>query len=148
MVWKDRLAGLFVILFSGVSVYLALNLPLGKAASPGPGLFPLILSITVGLLALPLLLGFSQSDQESKTRDIPSIKWKVIYLLGNLGLYAFLFRPLGFLISTSIFLIILKPIINKKWALVLPGAVFTSIGLFLFFNYLLRVELPMGILAK
>jgi putative tricarboxylic transport membrane protein len=148
MAWKDRLSAIFVILFSGVIFFLALELPLGNTTKPGPGLFPLILSVVIGLLAFLLFLKNLRSKGESRNEGTSTAKWRVGYLLGTLCLYAFLFRPLGFLVSTWIFLVALKPIVKKKWIPVLLGSLFISATLFFFFNYLLKVELPMGIFAK
>jgi len=148
MAWKDRVSGILFLIFSGVTIYLALRLPMGRMGKPGPGIFPLLLSVVIGFLALSLLLGNLRSKGELGTEERPVPKWRLVYLLGDLCLYAFLLRPLGFLISTWIFLIVLKPIIKKKWIPVLLGSLFISASFFFFFNYLLKVELPMGILAR
>ena len=145
---KDTLSGIFLILFSVVTIYLAFKLPMGKIGRPGPGFFPFIISVIVGSLAILLVLRTLQSKRDSESEGIATARWKVFYLLGNLCLYAFLFGPLGFLISTWIFLIALKPIVKKGWIAVILGSLSISLSFFLFFNYLLKVELPMGILAK
>ena len=150
MAWKDRLSGILILIFSGVTLYLALRVPMGKISKPGPGVFPLLMSLVIGLLALLLTLrSLSPKKQpEVEAQEKTAHKWGVLYLLGDLCLYAFLFRPLGFVISTWIFLIILKPIVKKKWIPVLLGSLFISVAFFFFFDYLLKVQLPMGILAK
>ncbi len=148
MVWKDRLSGIFIIIFSGVTIYLAFKLPMGRDGKPGPGIFPLLLSVVIGFLALSLFLRTLRSKGEFGIEEIPTTKWRLVYLLGDLFLYVFLLRPLGFLISTWIFLILLNPIVKKKWIPVLLGSLFISAIFFFSFNYLLKVELPMGILAK
>jgi hypothetical protein len=145
---KDCLSGIFTIFFSGITIYLALKLPLGNASKPGPGFFPLVLSVIIGLLGLRLFLASLANQKPASLTQEKSTKWRVLYLLGSLFLYAFLFRPAGFLISTLVFLISLKPIVAKKWVPVLLGSIFISLIFFLFFDYLLKVELPMGILAK
>jgi putative tricarboxylic transport membrane protein len=148
MEWKDRLSGIFIIIFSGVTIYLALRLPMGRMGKPGPGIFPLLLSVVIGFLALFLFLRTLRSKVEFGTEEIPAPKWRLVYLLGDLCLYAFLLRPLGFLIGTWIFLIVLKPIVKKRWIPTLLGSLFISLAFFFFFYYLLKVELPMGILAR
>lgn len=148
MAWKDRLSGFLFLIFAGVTIYLALRLPMGKMGKPGPGIFPLLLSVVIGFLALSLFLRTLRSKGEFGIEEIPTTKWRLVYLLGDLFLYVFLLRPLGFLISTWIFLILLNPIVKKKWIPVLLGSLFISAIFFFSFNYLLKVELPMGILAK
>lgn len=148
MAWKDRLSGILFLIFSGVTIYLALMLPMGRMGKPGPGIFPLLLSVVIAFLALSLFLRALRSKGESGTEETPTPKWRLVYLLGDLCLYVFLLRPLGFLISTWIFLIALKPILKKRWIPILLGSLFVSLVFFFFFNYLLKVELPMGILAR
>jgi putative tricarboxylic transport membrane protein len=152
MARKERFAGLLIIIFSGVATYLAIQLPMGSATKPGPGIFPLLLGLVIGLLSLLLILKNLRSRRRLGDRgidkDVPTGKWRVVYLLGSLFLYVLLIQPIGFLISTWIFLIGLKPIIKKRWVPVLLGSFFISVVLFFCFNYLLKVQLPMGILAK
>ena len=148
MAWKDRLSGILFLIFSGVTIYLALMLPMGRMGKPGPGIFPLLLSLVIAFLALSLFLRALRSKGESGNEEIPTPKWRLVYLLGDLCLYVFLLRPLGFLISTWIFLIVLKPILKKRWIPILLGSLFVSLVFFFFFNHLLKVELPMGILAR
>ena len=148
MGWKDRLSGILFLIFSGVTIYLALRLPMGRVGKPGPGIFPLLLSVVIAFLALSLFLRTLRSKGELGTEEISTTKWRLVYLLGDLCLYVFLLRPLGFLISTWIFLILLNPIVKKRWIPILLGSLFVSAAFFFFFNYLLKVELPMGILAR
>ena len=148
MAWKDRFSGILFLIFSGVTIYLALMLPMGRMGKPGPGIFPLLLSVVIAFLALSLFLRTLRSKEESETEEIPTPKWRLVYLLGDLCVYAFLLRPLGFLISTWVFLIVLKPIVKKRWIPILLGSLFVSLVFFFFFNHLLKVELPMGILAR
>ena len=55
MARKDRLSAILTVLFSALAACLALQLPIGKVGRPGPGIFPLVLSIVIGLLGLLLL---------------------------------------------------------------------------------------------
>jgi putative tricarboxylic transport membrane protein len=145
---KTLYSAIFLVLFSGVTIYLAFRLPLGHYGKPGPGFFPLLMSIFIGLLALVLFFTTVRSNQPAEISDgeMPERKWKVFYLLGQLCVYAFLYRRLGYVISTWIFLVSLKPIIKTKWAPLLLVSLLVSTLFFVFFNLLLKVELPAGIL--
>ena len=147
---KDRLSGYFLIFFSAITMYLAFKVPMGRTSKPGPGLFPLLLSLIIGVLALFLILRSPSAKKgpEIAPEEKAVNRWAVFYLLGDLCLYGLLFRPLGFILSTFVFLIALKPVIGKKWIPVLLGSALISLCFFFFFNYLLKVELPMGLLAK
>jgi len=147
---KNLFSGIFLILISGITLYLALELPRGNPAQPGPGLFPLLLSILSGLLAILFFLTTVRSKRvkhELSDGEKPVKNWKVFYLLGQLCVYAFLYRRIGFIISTWIFLVSLKPIVEKKWIPLSLVSLFVSVGFFVFFDYVLKVKLPMGILG-
>jgi putative tricarboxylic transport membrane protein len=150
MAWKDRLSGIFILLFAGVTLLWGLKLPVGRMSKPGPGLFPLLLSGIIALLAI-FLISKSYASRKAPApvaQEKPANRWAVLYLLGDLCLYVFLFRPLGFILSTFLCLLLLKPVLQKKWSLVLIGSLVVSLTFFFFFFYLLKVELPMGILAR
>ncbi len=145
---KNLYSAIFLVLFSGVTIYLASRLPLGHYAKPGPGFFPLLMSLFIGLLAFLLFLTTVRPNRQPESCDLemPARKWKVFYLLGQLCVYALLYRPLGYVISTWIFLVSLKPIIKTKWAPLLLASLLVSAIFFVFFSVLLKVELPVGIL--
>jgi putative tricarboxylic transport membrane protein len=145
---KNLYSAIFLVLFSGVTIYLAFKLPLGNYAKPGPGFFPLLMSIFIGLLAFLLFLTTVRPNRQPESFDLemPARKWKVFYLLGQLCVYAFLYRRLGYIVSTGIFLVSLKPIIKTKWVVLILASLLVSSMFFVFFNVLLKVELPVGIL--
>ena len=145
---KNLYSSIFLILFSGVTFYLGSRLLVGHAGKPGPGFFPLLMSVFIGILALILLLSTVRSSKQPDSSDEegPARKWKVLYVLGLLCVYAFLYRPVGYILSTWIFLVCLKPVIHTRWAPLLLASLIASTIFFVFFNTLLRVELPVGIL--
>ena len=72
-------------------------------------------------------------------------KTKVLYVLGILLVYAFFFPLLGYLLSTFLFLLLLNPVIEKKWSFVLAGALLVTLASYLVFDVLLQAQLPRGI---
>ncbi len=70
---------------------------------------------------------------------------KIIYVLGVLLVYAFFFSILGYLLSTFLFLLLLKPVIEKKWSFVLAGALLVTLVSYFVFDVLLKAQLPRGI---
>ncbi len=150
MAWKDRISGIFILLFAAATLFWGWKVPIGKISKPGPGLFPLLLSGIIAVLAVVLILKSyaSKKSPEAGVQEAPANRWAVLYLLGDLCLYVFLFRPLGFIVSTFVCLVLLKPVLQKKWSTVLTGSLIVSLSFFFFFFYLLKVELPLGIFGR
>ena len=66
---KNLYSAIFLVLFSVVTIHLALRLPLGHAAKPGPGLFPLLMSGFIALLAFLLFFTTVLSVTQSGSFD-------------------------------------------------------------------------------
>jgi putative tricarboxylic transport membrane protein len=145
---KNLYSAIFLVLFSAITIHLAIRLPLGHTAKPGPGLFPLLMSVFIAFLAFLLFFTTVLSNRQPNSGDseMPARKWKVFYLLGQLCVYAFLYRRLGYIVSTWIFLVSLKPLIQTRWVAWIFTSLLISAVFFVFFSVLLKVELPVGIL--
>ena len=98
-----------------------------------PSTFPKVLSVLGILTTTVILLGFEKSSTEPKEADIDYRRLgdyhlgQAIMLLTLMVLYALCLRPLGFLISTSAFLILGSYILGeRKWHFMLPIAVFAT----------------------
>jgi len=84
-----------------------------------PSTFPKVLAVLGILSSLYVLLGFEKPGEE-KTPDINYRRlWdynlgQALMLLGLMVLYAFMLRPAGFLISTSVFLIAGSLILGER----------------------------------
>jgi putative tricarboxylic transport membrane protein len=104
--------------------------------------------VFIALLAFLLFFTTVLSNRQPNSGDseMPARKWKVFYLLGQLCVYAFLYRRLGYIVSTWIFLVSLKPLIQTRWVAWIFTSLLISAVFFVFFSVLLKVELPVGIL--
>jgi putative tricarboxylic transport membrane protein len=126
----------------------------------GPRAFPRILTIALLIALVPLLFGIffpkaarkpapaldlvaDAGDGSQNGRDA---RWVVAATVAVTGLYFFLFEPLGFVISSSAYLLAMtmyfnpgKTVANALVALVLP------ITCYLIFNNVLGVQLARGI---
>jgi putative tricarboxylic transport membrane protein len=98
-----------------------------------PSTFPKVLSI-VGIFAtLVILLGFEKADPKEADVDYRRLPeyhlGQALLLLGLMLAYALCLRPLGFLISTSAFLILGSYILGeRKWHIMLPVALITTVS--------------------
>jgi putative tricarboxylic transport membrane protein len=144
----DRLSGVVLLVFAALMAYFAWKLPLGTFQRPGPGFFPLLLSFVLGPLALLLLISSLvalPAKKEEKAQPHESDLRKIFYILGSLLVYAFCFDKLGFLISTFLFFLLLKPLIQRSWGYVVGGSLLVTGVSYLIFDTLLQSQLPRGI---
>lgn len=124
--------------------YGAFQLSFGSFRSPGPGFIPRIIGISAAVLSLLLFLNdlFKNIRNESDV-DFPLV---ILLYLICFCVYALIFEPLGYILSTVMFAFALSCIMkNKLWVSALIG-IGTGVSLYVIFN-LLAVPLPKGILG-
>jgi putative tricarboxylic transport membrane protein len=146
----DRWCGIILLVFSFLTAYWAWKIPLGSAHRPGPGFFPLLLSFVLAFLAFLLLIAAWIEKLRAKPAEAPLTRRearKPLYILVVLLIYAASFQGLGFLLSTFLFLVLLKPVVGKKWPYVLTGAALATILSYLVFEVGLQSQLPKGFLG-
>lgn len=114
----DRWIALVILLVAvayGYAAYFTMDqlLPPFMQRNPvWPSTFPKVLSVMAIVLSLIILLGLEKPADEIKTPDIDYRRlgdYKIgqaLILLGLMVAYALLLRPIGFLASTSLFLIL------------------------------------------
>jgi hypothetical protein len=144
----DRLSGSVLLGFTALMGYFAWKLPRGSFHRPGPGFVPLFLALVLGALALLLLISSWMAmpvKQEQNVQPDKSDLTKTFYILGSLLVYAFCFDKFGFLISTFLFFLLLKPLIERPWSYVLSGSLLVTVISYLIFDMLLQSQLPRGI---
>lgn len=124
--------------------------PYKDKLGPGPGFFPLWLSIITGALALALLfqISLAKSSVDGSATLLPErqgalrILAILVALVGSLALL----ELLGFRISLFLFLFILPFALGERnWWVTLVFAAAGSFGVFHVFYYWLKVPLPMGV---
>lgn len=99
--------------------------PFMKRNPVWPSTFPKVLSVFGTLAALIILLGFEKSTPKAADIDYRRLAdyhlGQAVLLLGLMVAYALCLRPLGFLFSTSAFLILGSYILGeRKWHIMLP----------------------------
>ena len=98
-----------------------------------PSTFPKVLSILGIIATLTILLGFEKSEPKEADIDYRRLGdyhlWQALFLLGLMVVYALCLRPLGFLISTSAFLILGSFILGeRKWHVMLPISIIATVA--------------------
>lgn len=144
---KERVAGL-IFFFTGIyGLIFSLRLPLGYWREPGPGMFPLGLSI---LLCLSGVLWFIYGKRKGEER----IDWsrsvrKLVTPLKIVGLtvvFILTLDRLGYLITASLYMFFLFLWVSRyKFMITVGLAIALAVGSWFFFEKVLAVQLPKGL---
>ena len=155
--YRDYLSSIFFIAISLVMIYMARLLPKSKVMSIGPDFMPTVIGVTTLILAVLLLILTVMRTKERETAlakaEPEDFDYRrMLYSLVLILIYVFIMQPVGFILSTIIYLIpqflVLAPDEerNKKEAikLVVISIIFTII-VFLLFRYGFKIVLPAGL---
>jgi hypothetical protein len=137
---------LLLSLYSSIESY---RLGLSTANRPGPGFFPLIAAAGIGVIAALRLIGsvWVSVSAENSDLGIASEAKLVLYVIAGMSAYAFLLEPLGFFLCTLLLVAFyLKVIAGRGWPVTLIFASAVALTSHIFFDVLLRAELPRGVL--
>lgn len=120
----------------------------GTWHEPGPGLLPVVFGTVLGVLSLVLFIVSLIAGEKPEKKSFWEAKgsWRTVLAvsLSLLG-YMILFKPLGFVLATFLFLFFLLKFIGKKgWILSISLALVISFFCYGFFSYLLGTPLPQG----
>jgi putative tricarboxylic transport membrane protein len=129
----------------------SLRLSLGSFQNPGPGFFPFIAGLVLGVLAA--MVYFQARRAASSSKESKGPLWaspggakKIVLTTLALLAYAAGMEHLGFLISTFIFLAFLLRIIEpQRWGLVILESLLASGISYFIFEIWLQAQLPRGI---
>ena len=144
----DRLVALPWIVIGAWLVYAGRDLGIGSARDPGPGAFFFWLGFVVAIAAGWQLLAPLRANAPSQQRISDALDLRAMLAVTATTIYAFILEPVGFVLSTSLFLFALTQ-------LVLPGrlvksalfAVLAAVTTYGFFRHLLGTQLPAGLLG-
>lgn len=100
-----------------------------------PSTFPKVLAVLAFLASLVILLGLEKGAQDPKPAEINYRRlgdYKIgqaVVLLGLMIAYALLLRPLGFLVSTTVFLFISAAVLGERRLVILLVVAVSAAGL-------------------
>jgi putative tricarboxylic transport membrane protein len=140
---------------------MALNMPRGRLSYPGPGLFPMVVGVFLVATALGCLLqevlprkrsadptASPLPDRDSAAPPRRSVH-KTIQLIALMIGYALALKPLGFLASICVFLVVAIRIFGyRRWVPALAMAAVIAGISYVSFVLWLKVPLPLGILGE
>ena len=158
---KEIVNSLVFILFGVVFLLYDLKYPLDQWANPGPGVFPLIVGVTLVILSAWQFLHAFWKTKPSAGREkggeaVKSVReypqrnkgeTKALFMIAVFVIYLLMVQWVGFFVSNFLFVIISSRLMKEKdWR----GPVALSAGINLFcyvmFEIWLKLSFPRGIL--
>ncbi len=137
-------------LFLGIA-YLVDNskLPMGSAAKPGAGLFPLLVGFALSGLSMALFIwaGRNQGTAAKGQEPFPAGKdgLRVLAMGGALALFVLLLKPLGYgICGAALMAAVLRLLGLRSWRRIISISLVTAAISFFLFDTLLGVPLPRG----
>ena len=126
------------------------RLGLNTVNRPGPGFFPFIATIGIGLIAAFRLINNIRNrppDNHSES-GIAGEARLVLCVIAGMTAFAFLLDLLGFLFCTFLLVAFyLKAIAARSWLVTISFAVAVALASHFFFDVLLKADLPRGLLS-
>ena len=141
---RDFWSGLMFVVVGVVFAVGATNYSMGASARPGPGYFPLILSIIMAILGAIVL--FKALTIETEGGDpIGSIAWKpLIVIVVAILVFGALLPRLGMVITIPILIVITSFAGDEfGWKGVIANAVVLTLSSWLIFVLGLKLTIPM-----
>lgn len=134
----DRIAGGLLLVVAAVAWWLSHDFTSGFGQTIGPGAFPRLVSVPLGLLSLYLIIhpGVNQRWPER------SALFRQLGLLVLLMIYAGLIQPLGFLSTALLTVTLMIRLFGATWRQALPFGGLLTVGLYLLFEFALGMPLP------
>lgn len=150
---KARLVfALLSFCFGLICLWGARTLPMGELNAIKPGFFPIVFSLAVIILSLIMIASLAVSIRqaaktEQKEEKAPGSNFRGLgAMIGVFALYVALSYVIGYLLATAVAMALCGYLFGlKRWRLVALVAL-TAPTTWFFFEYLLDVSLPDGIL--
>jgi len=146
----EKITILFWFVIAFLICFESSKLEIGDFARPGPGFFPALLGILLGVLSLLLFL---KNHFERRVPNEPKSKhfgsWeKVLWAVCALLFYGFLLNLVGFLLVTSLTLFFLFwKMGNHRWQFAFLASFLTTVSCYFVFQLWLSANLPKGFLG-
>lgn len=130
----------------------SLLLPMGEMRNPGTGFFPLVVAVVTGLLAFLALIQTLKEKPQPRGAEGPTSEsfrwWNLVIIVAMLTAYGLTLPKIGFMVNTFLFMLLLVKVIEpQSWTKSLIAALITAVVAELFFNGLLKAQIPKGILG-
>ena len=147
---RQRIAGLIFLTIGIYGLVFSIPLPWGTWEEPGPGVFPLVIASLLCLAGIAKILQKQEKEAQAEKTVMRGALGGFITPLKILGVtlaFILLLDRLGYLLATPLFLFVMFQWISRYriWAS-LGLALAIGVGSWYFFDRILAVQLPPGIL--
>jgi len=139
---RDLVGGLFWLAISVFASVQGYALRLGTLQRPGPGFFPFLGGIVVGILSLALLARSLGQAERLSLAGVPRPKFLLV--AGALLGYLLALESLGFVIVTVLFLLILFRAAGRSWLFSAALSLVAAGLAHVIFRVWLKTQLPVG----
>jgi len=146
---RERVGSLIFLFFGIYGLVFSLGIPFGSWKRPGPGVFPLSLSILLSISGiLWFIVGKRKGGGEKRTEWRKFIKQFTTSFQIAVATAAFilLLNRVGYLLTSTLYLLVLFLWVCRYRLWAATGLAFClGVGSWLFFGKLLDVQLPQGL---
>jgi len=147
---NDSVSSLFCLCLGLVFIAGGLKMGLGPLNAPGPGFFPAVIGGVLSSLSAVLLVTACRTKGAPARESFGKQErgWmKIFPSLFSLFFYLAFLDFLGYLLTTSLFILFLLKFVGKKgWGASILMAVVVSLGSYAMFRMGLGVLLPKGLI--
>jgi putative tricarboxylic transport membrane protein len=142
-------ASALLVLFGIYWTVIAFELPYFQRITPGPGFFPRWVGGLFTVIAALLFVAMLRSREDEPSSWPDRAGWRNVGLtVGVLALCILLFDALGYVITTTLLMLVTMAAIGRhRLPLLVAVAAGTSLGTYLLFRSVLQVPLPRGVLG-
>lgn len=142
---SERVFGVFLLLLSAVGIFVGWDLKAPISYEPvGPRAFPLLVFSLLAVCAVGLIV----SKRPATIWAPPPVLLRIGMMFLVVLAYAFLFDKLGFIIATALMTVPLARFFGGTLKQALIGGTTMGVVLFLLFDRVLDVALPVGFWLK
>lgn len=135
---SDRIFGLVVVLVALAFIASATQIQTSFLADPvGPKAFPMLVGSVAAVCGVFMILRPDQEPEWPEMRTLGALLVSVLVLVA----YAYLLKPLGFLIPTAFVAGVLSYQINPRIGAAAISGVGLSVGLYVVFKFILGLGL-------
>ena len=153
----DLIAGIFLFIFSVVMFWASYGIKMLMVSRIGSAFVPRIVAVAMGVLSLVLVIQSllkMKNETAAVSKEIVSPLKSNIPIIGTfiaLILYAVLFEPLGFIVTTALYLFVqfylLTSTVKRNYLVFFVSAAATSVIVYYLFVKAFQLMLPAGILG-
>lgn len=145
------IVSLCFLILGGAYLVKSIELPMGSAARPGAGFYPLLVAITMVSLSLVLLSQAlkPKTAQQENEEPFPQGKdrQRVMAVAMALIFFVILLRPLGYAIGSAALMgAVLRILGLRSWRKIFLISILTAAVSYWLFSFVLGVPLPRGLL--